>query len=81
MKNKNKTVWSARFDNTPSKIFERIGASINIDKRLFEEDILGSIIHTQMLIKQKIISKERGNKIINGLQKIRNEIKRNKFKF
>ena len=81
MKNKNKTVWSARFNNTPSKIFERIGASISIDKRLFEEDILGSIIHAQMLMKQRIIAKKKGIKIINGLKKIRNEIKKNKFTF
>jgi len=81
MKNKNKTVWGARFNNATSKIFEEIGASIDIDKRLYEEDILGSIVHTQMLIKQKIIRRERGIKIINGLKKIRNEIKKNKFKF
>ena len=81
MKNKNKTVWGARFNNATSKIFEKIGASIDIDKRLYEEDILGSIVHTQMLTKQKIISREKGNKIINGLKKIRNEIKKNKFKF
>ena len=81
MKNKNKTVWSTRFNNTPSKIFERIGASINIDKRLFEEDILGSIIHAQMLMKQRIIAKKKGIKIIKGLKKIRNEIRKNKFIF
>ena len=62
MQNKNKTVWSARFNNSTSKIFEKIGASIDIDKRLFEEDILGSIVHTQMLIKQKIIVRKKGNK-------------------
>ena len=81
MKNKNKAVWGARFNNATSKIFERFGASIDIDKRLYEEDILGSIVHTQMLAKQKIISRESGNKIINGLKKIRNEIRKNKFKF
>ena len=81
MKNKNKTVWSTRFNNATSKIFEKIGASIDIDKRLFEEDILGSIVHTQMLIKQKIINKKKGNKIINGLKRIRNEIRKNKFNF
>ena len=59
MKNKNKAVWGARFNNTTSKIFEKIGASIDVDKRLFEEDIFGSIIHTQMLIKQKIINKKK----------------------
>ena len=76
MKNKNKTVWSARFKKSTSKIFEQIGASIDIDKRLFEEDILGSIVHTQMLIKQKIINNKKGKKIINGLKKIRTEIKK-----
>jgi len=81
MKNKNKTVWGARFNNATSKIFEKIGASIDIDKRLYEEDILGSIVHTQMLTKQKIINREKGNKIIIGLKKIRNEIRKNKFKF
>ena len=42
MQNKNKAVWNTRFNKTTSKIFEKIGASIDIDKRLFEEDILGS---------------------------------------
>jgi len=81
MKSKNKTVWSTRFKNTPSKIFERIGASIDVDKRLFEEDIFGSVIHTQMLMRQKIINKKRGLKIINGLKKIKIEIQKNKFNF
>lgn len=63
------------------KFLKKIGASIDIDKRLYEEDILGSIIHAQMLVKQKIIEKDKGNKIINGLKKIRSEIKKNKFNF
>ena len=81
MKNKNKTVWGSRFNNPISKKFQKIGASINTDKRLFSEDILGSIVHTQMLIKQKIINKKRGNKIISGLKKIKQQIKKNKFNF
>ncbi len=81
MKNKNKAVWGSRFNSSVSKIFEKIGASIDVDKRLFNEDILGSIIHTQMLVKQKIIDKKKGNKIIGGLKKIRNEIIKNKFSF
>jgi len=71
MKNKNKTVWNVRFKKSTSKIFEQIGASIDVDKRLFEEDILGSIVHAQMLVKQKIINNKKGRKIINGLKKIR----------
>ena len=81
MKNKNKTVWSDRFNKSSSKVFQRIGASIHIDKRLYNEDIFASIIHTQMLIKQKIIPKKDGLKIINGLKKIKKEIDNKKFKF
>ena len=58
MKNKNKAIWGTRFNNLTSKIFENIGASIDVDKRLFEEDIFASTIHTQMLVKQKIIDKK-----------------------
>ena len=81
MKNKNKAVWGTRFNSTTSKIFEKVGASIDIDKRLFEEDIFGSIVHVQMLMKQRIIDRKKGNKIIKGLKKIKIEIKKNKFNF
>ncbi len=81
MKNKNKTVWSDRFNKPSSKVFQRIGASIHIDKRLYNEDIFASITHTQMLVKQKIIPKKDGLKIINGLKKIKREIDNKKFKF
>ena len=81
MKNKNKTVWGTRFKNPISKIFEQIGASIDTDKRLFEEDIVGSIAHAQMLTKQKIIHNKKGKKIISGLKKIRIEIKKKRFSF
>ena len=43
MKKENKAVWGTRFNKATSKIFEKIGASIDVDKRLYEEDILGSI--------------------------------------
>ena len=81
MKNKNKTVWSKRLKGKNSKSFQRIGASINVDKRLYKQDIFASIIHTQMLIKQKIIPSTQGKKIINGLKKIRHQISKGKFVF
>jgi len=81
MRNKNKTVWSNRLGNSNSKNFQRIGASINIDKRLYNEDIDASIVHAQMLSKQKIIPSKDGKKIVSGLKKIRKEIEKNKFKF
>jgi argininosuccinate lyase len=81
MKNKIKTVWSKRFKGKTSKSFQRIGSSINIDKRLYEQDIFASTVHTQMLIKQKIIPINEGKKIISGLKKIKSLIDKNKFVF
>ena len=81
MKNKNKTVWSKRLKGKSSKSFQRIGSSINIDKRLYKQDIFASTVHTQMLIKQKIIPSNEGKKIINGLKKIKSQIDKGKFIF
>jgi argininosuccinate lyase len=60
MKNKIKTVWSKRLKGKTSKSFQRIGSSINVDKRLYEQDIFASTIHTQMLMKQRIIPLDKG---------------------
>ena len=81
MKNKNKTIWSKRLKGKTSKSFQRIGSSISVDKRLYKEDIFASIVHTKMLIKQKIIPSKEGKKIISGLKKIKIKIDRNNFKF
>ncbi len=81
MRNKNKTVWSNRLSKNNSRSFQRIGSSISVDKRLYNEDIEASTVHVKMLMKQNIIPKKDGKKIINGLKKIKKEIDRNKFKF
>ena len=78
---KNKTIWSNRFKNKTSLSFQKIGSSIHIDKRLYEQDIAASIVHTQMLSKQKIISSKNGAKIINGLKKIKSLIDKGNFEF
>ena len=81
-KNKNnQTIWGNRIKNDNSTLFQRIGSSINIDKRLYKEDIAGSIAHVEMLFKQRIISFKIKNKIIYGLKKIEKEISNKKFEF
>ena len=76
MTNKNKTVWSGRFKSSTSKSFQRIGASINVDKRLYEQDIFASKIHTQMLIRNKIIPAKEGKKILQGLEKLKDRLEK-----
>ena len=78
---KNKTIWSNRFENKTSLSFQKIGSSVHIDKRLYEQDIAASIVHTQMLTKQKIINSKDGKKIINGLKKIKSLIDKGNFEF
>jgi argininosuccinate lyase len=81
-KNKNnQAIWNTRIKKKASTLFEKVGSSIDIDKRLYEEDILGSIAHVEMLFKQKIISFKVKNKIIYGLQKIEKQISKNNFEF
>ena len=81
-KNKNnETIWGSRIKKNTSSLFRKVGNSIDIDKKLYKEDIAGSIAHVEMLFKQKIISFKIKNKIIYGLNKIEKEIKNKKFEF
>ncbi len=81
-KNKNnQAIWNTRIKKKASILFQKVGGSIDIDKRLYKEDILGSIAHVEMLFKQKIITFKIKNKIIYGLQKIEKQISKNNFEF
>ncbi len=81
-KNKNnQAIWNKRIKNNNSTLFQKIGSSIDIDKKLYKEDIAGSIAHVEMLFKQKIITFKIKNKIIYGLNKIEREITNKKFEF
>jgi len=82
LKNKNnKAIWGSRIKKNTSILFQKIGSSIDVDKKLFREDILSSIVHVEMLFKQKIISFKIKNKITYGLNKIEKEILKNKFEY
>ena len=81
-KNKNNlAIWNTRIKKNSSSLFQKVGNSIDIDKRLYKEDIQGSIAHVEMLFRQKIISFKIKNKIIYGLTKIEKEISNKKFEF
>ena len=54
--------------------FKKLAILLDIDKKLYKEDIEGSIVHVEMLFRQKIISFKIKNKIIYGLNKIEKEI-------
>ena len=56
-------------------------SSIGFDKRLYNQDINGSIAHVQMLGNQGILTDEEAKLIQKGLEKIRSEIKNGTFRF
>ena len=50
IKNKNnKAIWNTRIKKDTSNLFQKVGNSINVDKRLYKEDIAGSTAHVEML--------------------------------
>ena len=72
---------NVHFSKGPSNLLDEINASIDIDQRLYKEDIEGSIAHAEMLGKQKIISKKDQTQIVSGLKSIKKDIENNKVIF
>lgn len=79
-KNKNDfKPWAGRFKEKTNLVVEKFTESVSFDKRLYEQDIRGSIAHAKMLAKQNIITQDERDKIIKGLKEIRDEIRAGKF--
>lgn len=74
-------MWGGRFSGGPSEIMEKINASIGFDKNLFEQDIRGSLAHSDMLARQGIISDADRDAIHAGLAEIKTEIEAGTFDF
>ena len=72
-------LWGGRFTKETDQLVYNFNASISFDKKLFEEDIEGSIAHVVMLEKQGILSEEEKNAIVKGLTGIREDVKSGKL--
>jgi len=72
-------MWGGRFSAGPSAILEAINASVDVDKRLAEQDIDGSLAHAAMLAACGIISSEDARDISAGLEAIRTDIRAGNF--
>lgn len=70
-----------RFNKLAAESVVRYTSSLHFDQRLYRYDIRGSIVHTRMLVKQKIIEQQEGDVLIKGLIDISSEIEHGKFKF
>ncbi len=74
-------LWGGRFAAGPGPLMRKINASIDIDRRLYAQDILASKAHAAMLVRQKIISPRDGRRIGRGLDRILAEIESGRFRF
>ena len=74
-------LWGGRFTQPTDKFVEEFTASIDFDKRLYHQDIRGSIAHARMLGKQGIISLDDMESIVHGLQEILRQIEAGQFDF
>ncbi len=74
-------LWGGRFEKTTDALTDCFHSSIAFDKRLYKEDIEGSIAHAQMLSRQGIISAEDGELICKTLVEILDDINNGRISF
>ncbi|TLS66959.1 argininosuccinate lyase [Mariprofundus erugo] len=73
--------WGGRFESPTNEFVEAFNASIDVDARMYAEDIAGSRAHARMLCQQGILSQEDLDAILSGLDEISGEIERGEFEF
>ncbi|HEU5275616.1 MAG TPA: argininosuccinate lyase [Xanthobacteraceae bacterium] len=74
-------MWGGRFSAQPDAVMAAINASIDVDRKLYRQDIAASKAHAEMLAKQGVISAQDAKKIVHGLNTILSEIESGKFRF
>ncbi|MEL6502736.1 MAG: lyase family protein, partial [Cyanobacteria bacterium J06623_1] len=71
--------WSQRFESALHPTITQFNASINFDIELVEYDLTGSVAHAKMLAKCGIISTDEGERLVAGLEQIRQEYRNGNF--
>ena len=74
-------LWGGRFSKTTDEMINEFQASIGFDRRMYREDIAGSLAHAEMLMRVGIISEEDYQAINAGLRDILGQIERGEFEF
>ena len=79
-KDQNK-LWGGRFSEATDAFVQRFTASVDFDRRLFQQDINGSLAHAKMLAKAGILSADEETQILDGLEAIRQDILDDNFEW
>ncbi|MDO4620205.1 MAG: argininosuccinate lyase [Lachnospiraceae bacterium] len=73
-------LWGGRFTKETDALVTAFNESLSFDKRLAEQDILGSIAHAAMLSAQGIVSPEEGELLIEGLENLNKQLESGELK-
>ena len=76
---KTNQAWGGRFNEQVDAFVERFTASVNFDKRLYRQDIQGSIAHARMLAEAQVLTAQERDQIIAGLTDIEAQIDAGQF--
>jgi len=76
-----KKPWGGRFQGETEKTVEEFTSSLEFDRRLYRQDIAGSVAHARMLARQGIITPAEAEAIVQGLEEIRQEMEAGEFAF
>ena len=74
-------MWGGRFSVGPAEIMEEINPSIDFDRKLFAQDIAGSLAHVAMLARQGVVDQADAEAIAKGLTQVKGEIEAGKLAF
>ncbi|HUH42864.1 MAG TPA: argininosuccinate lyase [Sulfurimonas sp.] len=74
-------MWSGRFSASASSLLDQFNASIMFDRKLYREDIEGSLAHATMLTKQGILTADELSQITKGLSQVKDEIESGVFEW
>ncbi|MCD6433771.1 MAG: argininosuccinate lyase [Sulfurimonas sp.] len=74
-------MWSGRFSASASTLLDKFNASIMYDRKLYREDIEGSIAHAAMLTQQGILTNDELTQIVDGLNQVKSEIESGEFEW
>ncbi|HEX6141588.1 MAG TPA: argininosuccinate lyase [Geminicoccaceae bacterium] len=74
-------LWGGHFERGPAPLMEQINASIGFDKRLYAQDIAGSVAHARMLRAVGLLEEAECAAILAGLEQVRSEIESGRFAF
>src|SRR5262249_57797133 len=73
--------WAGRFPVPTAAVVERFTTSLPVDRRLYPHDLDGSVAHVRALVRARLLTPREGKRLVRGLERVRQELDANRFRF